>query len=106
MPTNNTKTDLKQVGWYAVVHYGTPKDKQITPFFLRRVPYDREGGKPQTTYKYFTGNMMVAALFNNIYEAEQAKEAAVRELARRNHPLKDHVKIIQLLGRIREIEED
>lgn len=100
MPTNNTKTDLKQVGWYAVVHYGTPSDKQITPFFLKRVPYDGADGQHHTSYNHFTGNMMVAALFNNIYEAEKAKATVVMKLTAMNHPLKDHIKILRLFGEI------
>ena len=106
MPTDNIKTDLKQVGWYAVVHFGS-EEKDTMPWFLKRIPYRRaDNGELQTTYNHFTFNLKEAALFSNIFDAEQAKEAVKRELASRNHSLKDHVKIIQLLGRIREIKED
>ena len=96
METNN-KTDYKPTGWYAVVHYGS-EGKDTLPCFLKRTPYEGADGQLHTSYNHFTRNMMVAALFNNIYDAE--KMAVERKLERKNHPLKDHIKILRLSGEV------
>lgn len=103
MPTDNNKSPYKPTEWYAVVHFG-PEGTDFLPCYLKRVPYKRVDGKIQKTYKHFTANMEKAALFNNIVDVEQAKEEVVGELTKLNHPLKDHIKVLQLFGLIRERE--
>ena len=107
MDNKNDKAEYKRVGWYAVVHYGTPKDRVNLPLFLRDNLYNKmEEGLP-ATYLSFTADMARTRLFNNIYDAEQAKRKVVESLASREHPLKDHIEVIELFGQvIRRIEEE
>ena len=91
MPTDNNKSPYKPTGWYAVVHFGS-EEKKTLPYFL-----SKDG--------CFTANMGNARLYNCIGGAESDVEKMRKTLGEINHPLKDHIKVLQLFGIVRERED-
>ena len=85
--------DIKEVGWYAVVHYG-PHGTNERPYFLAR---HHSCG--------FTVNMETAQLFDTVGGAESAKNKAeeiirTEWIGKGNPPLLGQCRVIRLLSQI------
>ena len=80
----------KPTGWYTVVHFG-PNDEQSLPLFLYP-PVDHA-----TTFA-FTANFRKAFFTQYVSEAERVAERVREELRKKNHPLKDKIKVVDLLA--------
>lgn len=89
------KAEIKKTGWYAVVHFGAD-EKDSTPCFLRKIPYENVQGELETDYHHFTYNLHQAALFPNWYDTIEAKKRMEQRLAKDKHLLQGHVKVIEL----------
>jgi len=84
----------KPTGWYTVVHFG-PNDEQSLPLFL--CPSDKHD-----TVFAFTANFRKASFTQYVLDAEGMAEGVREKLRKTNHPLKDKVKVVELL--VREIK--
>ena len=93
--------ECRFTGWYAVVNFGKD-EKDGVPCYLEEIPYRLVDGRIQTTYKHFTFNLRKAALFTNTYEADFAKQQVEKALAEENHCFAGRVKVMEILGIVRE----
>lgn len=84
----------KTTGWYTVVHFG-PNDEQSLPLFLYPPVND-------ATVFAFTANFRKAFFTQYVSEAERVAERVREELRKTNNPLKDKIKVVDLL--VREIK--
>ena len=80
----------KPTGWYTVVHFG-PNDEQSLPLFLC-LPVDH------AIVFSFTANFRKAFFTQYVYQAERVAERVREELRKKNHPLKDKIKVVELLA--------
>lgn len=84
----NTTDGFKPTGWYVVVHFGTEAEPQTFPFFLKR------DNSPS-----FTANMENAELFTILGAAEFAADKVRKALLEKgDHPLRNRIEVLELVG--------
>ena len=105
MDDKNEKEEPRFTGWYAVVHFGKD-EKDGVPCYLEDANYELVDGRIQQAYKNFTFNLRKAALFHNTYEADMARQQVENTLAKENHCLAGHVKVMEIRGIIRNPGEE